>query len=161
MLAPALGEIVFDDGDAVALRRSSKGAIHEAMNPEMYLTVRVGPPVKGKKRALDQEVDCQYNFVVRSPLLAGKKKDQLSACFDNVNPFWGLLRASGLSAKPNMQIDRVLIRDVEVDTRHCSDLKAPKNFEIWVEVPVAKSVSNLEKGEVLTLPYHEESAGED
>ena len=161
MLAPALGEIVFDDGDAVALRKSSKGAIHEAMNPEMYLTVRVGPPVKGKKRALDQEGCCQYNFVVRSPLLAGKKKDQLSACFDNVNPFWGLLRASGLSAKPNMQIDRVLIRDVEVDTRHCSDLKAPKNFEIWVEVPVAKSVSNLEKGEVLTLPYHEESAGED
>ena len=152
---------MFDDGDAVALRRSSKGAIHEAMNLEMSLTVRVGPPVKGKKRALDQEGCCQYNFVVRSPLLAGKRKEQLSACFDNVNPFWGLLRASGLSAKPNMEMDRVVIRDVEVDTRHCSELKAPKNYEIWVEVPVAKSVSHLEKGEVLTLPYHEESAGEE
>ena len=152
---------MFDDGDAVALRARSKGAIHEAMCSQMFMTVRVGPPVKGKKRAADQEACCEFNFLVRSPLLAGKAQAKRKDCLDNVNPFWALLRASGPSAKPNMEMERVTIRDGEVDTRHCPALKAPKNYEIWVEVPVAKSVSHLEKGEVLTLPYHEESAGEE
>ena len=62
-------------------------------------------------------------------------------------------------ATHNMVMETVILRDGAVDNKLFPNLKMPKDFEIYVGLPVAQSVSNVEKGEVWTLPFMEQFVG--
>ena len=69
-----------------------------------------------------------------------------------MSPFWALLHDCGHSAEHNMEMETATLRDGAVDSKLFPGLKVSKVSEIFVELPVARSVAIVEKGEILTLP---------
>ena len=171
-----MGDVLRDDeATNQMISKSSKGIIHDAMIPQMVIKVIVGPPQKasakgkGKGKAKrkgegDGECHddklCEYKFLVRSPLFAGKVAAKRSECTKSLAPFWGLLNASRPRTAHNMEMKVATFRDAAIDNAWFPELKAKWNFDIYVDVPVAVNVANVEKGEVLTLPFLDQFEGQ-
>ena len=149
MLLP-MGDILRDDETTqLMISKSSKGIIHDAMIPQMLIKVVFDLPqkasAKGKgkgkaKRTTEAEGEClndnvcEYKFLVRSPLFAGKVAAKRSECTKSLAPFWGLLTASRPKTTHNMEMKVATFRDAAIDNAWFPELKAKWNFNIYIYI---------------------------
>ena len=100
---------------------------------------------------------CRQNeshFVMCSPLLAGKLGKDRAACTTNIPPFWALLQCPGPSATHNMELDVMVASDLGFANKTGTPcLRAPKTVTFSAQIPIACNVTNIAKGDVLTLPW--------
>lgn len=89
-------------------------------------------------------------------MLAGKATAKRDKCLENVAPFWALLRAPSPSARPNMEMHFVTLRDQSFDAiAGPKELRALKNVQTTAEIPFAINTANIEQGEILILAFEE------
>jgi hypothetical protein len=87
--------------------------------------------------------------VVHNAAKRGGKEPEI----ENVAPFWALLRTGGPFASHNMEIDTVSFRDLGFEVQGSMYPKPPKGINFTASLPVARNVTPIYRGEVLTLPY--------
>ena len=74
---------------------------------------------------------------------------------EKLAPFWALLRCAGPRASHNMELGTLVFRDPGFDTEANDYPKIRKGVEFTVQIPIARNVSHITKGEVLCLPFLE------
>jgi len=151
VLVPARGEILPGTVEDDQLAHS-QGVVHEAMLPHVQLKLIAGS--HRRRRASDTEPKITP-FVIRSPLLDGKKKKDQDTCMENIAPFWAVLRCVGPKASHNMEFDTMVFRDTGCDAKTGQFPKLAKGVEFSVEIPILRNVSHISKGELLCLPFFE------
>ena len=70
----------------------------------------------------------------------------------NLGPFWALLQCPGPRASHNMELDVMVFRDPGFDANANPCLHVPKGVAFTAQIPIARNVCNIAKGDVLTLP---------
>ena len=101
-----------------------------------------------------KEKDVITNLLVRSPFLDKKLKtkdrDEILA---NLNPFWAMLRCKDPKSLNNMVLETVICKDLGFEVVESKIGKPGTSF--IVEVPILRNTCNIEKGEILTLPFYD------
>ena len=95
-------------------------------------------------------------FEIHSPLLAGKILKNRETCMENVAPFWALLRCAGPRAKHNMELENIVFSDSGYEAKACKYPKLQQTVEFSVGLPIVRNVCNIEKGDILCLPFDDE-----
>ena len=145
-------EIYPADDSKYAQTAPSQGIIHEAMLAEVKATVRAGTSDKRRTKHAESKT---WAFDIRSPLLGGKAQKNRETCMTNLPPFWAVLRCPSPNSEPNME----LVSEVFGDPGFAFGGKFPhvrKGLEFSVELPFLRNVTNIEKGEVLCLPFFQD-----
>ena len=101
----------------------------------------------------DDGLNAESLFRVYSPLLAGKNMNKRADCIKNLAPFWALLRCAGPRASHNMELDSVVFRDPGFEAKASPYPHIPKGVGFTVHMPIARNVSHIAKGDVLSLPF--------
>ena len=162
---PAGGELLsFGRENELKVARN-RGTLHESMLASVEVQATMAS--SAEKRRKTSEASSQENpgpstskYDLLSPVLAGKAAAQRETCLENVAPFWALLRAPAPSVTPNMALDVLHLKDLGVEaTESPKGFKVPKHMATVVEVPVAVNSTNIEKGEMLTLPWEITNVG--
>ena len=154
ILAPAYGEMKLASSYQRRSLHQLQKNMHAALLSHVDATVvtalgRTGKPNKVPATATKQ------HFVMHSPLLAmgPAKKEGPEQKLENVAPFWALLRAGGPSSPHNMEIDTVSFRDLGFEAMGSAYPKLPKGISCTACLPIARNVTHISPGELLTLPY--------
>ena len=74
---------------------------------------------------------------------------------ENLAPFWALLRSLGPRAFHNMELDVLVFRDHGFDVVGSQYPRLPQGVEFTVQIPIARNVAHVSKGDVLCLPCFE------
>ena len=150
VLAPAYRELLRKDSDAQHQLVRGQGVVHTAMlsHVEVNLTV-----ANGDRRRRDEDRPKRTTeFIQFSPLLAGKAAKNRHDCIQNIVPFWALLRSVGPRAFHNMELDVLVFRDHGFDVVGSQYPRLPQGVEFTVQIPIARNVAHVSKGDVLCLP---------
>jgi hypothetical protein len=149
VLAPAYGEIV--DPKVDFKKAPSQGVVHDAMLSKVELTVIAGN-IDRRRKASVAEVT-RTSFDIHSPLLAFKNPKSRSTCMDNLSPFWALLRCASQKSCFNMDLEILSFSDAGCDLKGIKYPKVAKGVGFAVEIPIARNSCNVEKGDILCLPF--------
>ena len=152
VLAPAYGEVAPKGRDGQMAR--SQGVLHDAMLSMLPLRVIAGHA--DRRRKVDIKEPRISTWEIRSPLLAGKTPKNRDQCLENLAPFWAVLRCAGPRASHNMELDHVVFSDSGFEVKGSKYPKLPSSLQFSVEVPILRNICNIEKGEVLCLPFFDE-----
>ena len=152
VLAPAFGEMLQAGDDTT--RAPSQGVIHDAMLSKLPVVVRCGKV--DRRRKADGDTSHDTVFEVRSPLLGVKNLKARSTCLQNLTPFWALLRCASPKAEHNMALEDTIFQVSGVDVKDCKFPKMLKTLDVSVQIPIARNSTNIQKGEVLCLPFPEQ-----
>ena len=151
ILAPAYGELLPKDSDTKLQLARSQGVVHTAMFS--HVEVKVVAAIGDRRRTAESREGKETPFVIGSPLLAGKAPRNRDVCMENLAPFWALLRCAGNRASHNMELDTMVFRDPGFETKAGTYPQIPKGVEWTVQMPIARNVCHISKGEVLLLPF--------
>ena len=166
VLAPAYGQLLPKGSDVEHQLARSQVVLHGAMLS--HVEVKVFAASGDRRRAAEHRQDqentagapqehrrraAETAFVILSPLLAGKAPKDRDGCMENLAPFWALLRCAGPRASHNMELDSVVFRDPGFEAKATPYPHIPKGVGFTVHMPIARNVSHIAKGDVLSLPF--------
>lgn len=150
VLAPAYGYLIEAcNGGDVAL---SQGLLHRAMLSKLALSVSATVRDKRCKPKVNQS-DRKTAFEIRSPLLAARKHTKFADLLENIPPFWALLRGASPKQPHNMELENTPFTDSGFDVKGVQFPKVAKGFELIIDMPIARNCCNIEKDEILCLPF--------
>ena len=155
LLAPAHGELLRKDSDAGREFVQRHGpnqsqVVHPAMLSHVELDVMTGSNDLRVKGIHDGK---KSKWLLYSPLLAGKNKNNREDCLENIAPFWSLLNCSGPAVIHNMELESMSFKDMGFDSRVPAFPKMQKGAVFTVELPIARNISHISKGDILCLPF--------
>jgi len=170
ILAPAFGELKLATSAQGQKLSQLQSRIHKDMLSHVDATAVT--TLSYKKRG-DPDKTTKLRFVMHSPLLTlklggrpggpgdgGRPQEKSEGNpageepgIENVAPFWALLRAGGPFSSHNMEIDTVSFRDLGFEVQGSMYPKQPKGISFTASLPIARNVTPIYKGDVLTLPY--------
>jgi len=161
ILAPAFGELKLATSVQGQKLSQLQSRIHKDLLSHVDATAVT--TLNYKKRG-DPDKTTKLRFVMHSPLLTLKHKGPGQPTvesrqtgeepgIENVAPFWALLRAGGPFSSHNMEIDTVSFRDLGFEVQGSMYPKQPKGISFTANLPIARNVTPIYKGDVLTLPY--------
>jgi hypothetical protein len=155
LLAPAHGELLCKDSDAGREFVQGYGpnqtqVVHPAMLSHVELDVMTG---SNDLRVRGGQDGTKSKWFLFSPLLAGKNKNTHKDCLGNVAPFWSLLRCSSPAVPHNMELESMYFKDGGFDSRVPAFPKLQKGSVFTVQLPIARNISHISKGEILCLPF--------
>ena len=156
LLAPAHGELLRKDSDAGRdfVQRNGPNpqtqVVHPAMLSHVELDVMTGSI---DLRVRGGQDGTKSKWLLYSPLLAGKNKNTRDDCLENIAPFWSLLRCSSSAVPHNMELESMSFKDGGFDSRVPAFPKLQKGSVFTVQLPIARNISYISKGEILCLPF--------
>ena len=126
--------------------------IHASMMSCVELNVITGQ-TDGRHRAAGPVVQ-KSEWLIGSPLLDGKTKLGREQCFENLAPFWALLQPNCHTADHNMEIEITSWKDAGFEALSGGrNPKVSKSAALGVEIPIARNIRAISKGDVLVIPF--------
>ena len=155
VLSPASGEVVQSKCiESPSASAPSQGIIHASMLSTVHATIYSGMKDRRKKEATESGKTA--HFVIRSPLLDGKKVKCRQSCMENLVPFWAVLRCFGPRCSHNMELEDITFSADGFEPKAGKFPKSLKNMQVTVDLPILRNVSNIAKGDVLVLPFFDQ-----
>ena len=74
---------------------------------------------------------------------------------ENLNPYWALLRCRSSKDPSNMVLEEQPFTDGGLDLKAAKFPPLPRGFRMKTSVTIARNSSNIERGQVLVLPWSE------
>ena len=115
------------------------------------LKIQVVASRKTPGRKNDPSKNVTTVFQVRSPLAKKPKANTEDKRLQNLNPFWAILRCAGAKSCNNMELDRVTFKDLGFSAPGAA--YGSRQLEFAVDIPILRNITNIAKGEILTLPF--------
>ena len=103
----------------------------------------------GKKN--DQSKNVTTVFQVRSPLAKKPKANTEDKRLQNLNPFWAILRCADAKSCNNMELHSLTFKDLGFSVPGAT--YGSSQLEFRVEIPILRNITNIAKGEILTLSF--------
>ena len=153
-LVPASEDLVPDERNIFVSGRG-QAAVHASMLSQVPVTVRAAGMMDRRRKDYKPEKK-EKGFLMRSPLLAGLAAKQRDECLENLNPFWAALRSQSPKSCHNMEMETMVFFDSGFALKGDKFPKLRKSIEFSVELPILRNVANIEKGEILCLPFSAE-----
>ena len=113
---------------------------------------------KSTDRRLAEETrkPTSHCFNLLSPLLTAKPDSSATGerdkIWNNLPPFWALLRSGGPGTTPNMELQTIVVKDSPYTLQGDKQPAPNKHAHITMEIPVAINTQDISKGEILVLP---------
>ena len=123
--------------------------MHDAMLSSLKIKVVASRKTPGKKN--DPRLNVTNVFQVLSPLAKKPKANTEDKRLHNLNPFWAILRCADAKSCNNMELDRLAFKDLGFSVPGAT--YGSSQLEFRVEIPILRNVTNIAKGEILTLSF--------
>jgi len=150
LLLSPLGEIALDDdAQRVELKKlKNKKLVHESML--RYAEASVGSSTDKRKPVTCANVRMK-KYVVMSPLMDALSAAKREKCLQNLSPFWAVLGTEGAQFSHNMELEIMVFREQAFAQTPAIFPKLPPGTSFEVQVPILKSVTPIQKNEVLCI----------
>ena len=115
------------------------------------LKIKVVASRKTPGKRNDPRLNVTTVFQVRSPLAKKPKANTEDKRLQNLNPFWAILRCADAKSCNNMELDSLTFKDLGFSVPGAT--YGSRQLEFAVEIPILRNVTNIAKGEILTLSF--------